>query len=68
MFKNTALILAKCDAIVICIFMSSADLSRTVSQKGERMCSDELRQVSTIAHISLQSTSVATYGYLKPTL
>jgi hypothetical protein len=64
LFRNTALILAKCDAIVICVFMSSGLLSSTVSQNGVRICSDELMQVSTIDHISLQSTSVATYGYL----
>jgi hypothetical protein len=64
LFRKTALILAKCEAMVICIFMSSGLRSSTVSQKGVRIWSDELTQVSTIDHISLQSTSVATYGYL----
>jgi hypothetical protein len=64
LFKKTALILAKCEAIAICVFISSGDLSSTVSQNGPRIWSDELTQVSTIDHISLQRTSVATYGYL----
>jgi soluble P-type ATPase len=60
LFKKTALILAKCEAMVICIFISSGLRSSTVSQKGARIWSDELTQVSTMDHISLQSTSVAT--------
>jgi len=63
---NTELIFAKCDAIVIWVFISSGDLSRTISQQGTRSCFCSLIQVSTIDHISLHKTSVAICGYLKP--
>ena len=62
---NTELIFAKCDAIVIWVFISSGDLSRTVSQQGTRSCFCSLIHVSTIDHISLHKTSVAICGYLK---
>lgn len=45
--------------------MSSADLSSTVSQNGTRSCFSLARQVPTMDHISLHSTSVAIYGYLE---
>lgn len=63
--RKTALILAKCVAITISVFMSSADLSSTVSQKGTMSCSVLLKHVSTMDHISLHRISVATYGYLR---
>lgn len=57
---NTAFIFANCEAIVIRVFMSSGVRSSTVSQKGTNSWSVLFRQVSTIDHISLQRTSVAT--------
>ena len=57
---NTALVFANCEAIVIRVFMSSGVRSSTVSQKGTNNWSVLFRQVSTIDHISLQRTSVAT--------
>ena len=60
LLKKTALILAKWVAIAICVFISSAVLSRTVSQNGVKIWSDESIHVSTIDQISLQRTSVAT--------
>ena len=47
------------------IFMSSGERSRTVSQNAVRRLFEGERQVSTMDHISLHNTSVATYGYLK---
>lgn len=60
LLRNTELILAKCEAMIVCVFISSGDLSRTVSQKGTRSCWCSFTQVSTMDHISLHSTSVAT--------
>lgn len=60
LLMNTALIFANCEAIVIRVFMSSGVRSSTVSQKGTNSWSVLFRQVSTIDHISLQRTSVAT--------
>ena len=60
LLMNTALIFANCEAIVIRVFMSSDVRSSTVSQKGTSSWSVLFRQVSTIDHISLQRTSVAT--------
>lgn len=64
LLRKTALIFAKCDAMIIWVFMSSGGLSRTVSQNGINNFPELLRHVSTMVHISLHSTSVATYGYL----
>lgn len=46
------------------VFMSSGDLSRTNSQKGARTTSALPTQVADMDQMSLQRTSVATYGYL----
>jgi hypothetical protein len=62
--RNTALILAKWEAMTIWVFISSGDMSSIVSQKGANSWLEWLTHVSTMDHISLQSTSVATYGYL----
>ena len=60
LLKNTALILANWAAIVIRVLISSGVRSSTVSQKGTNSWSVLFRQVSTMDHISLQRTSVAT--------
>lgn len=65
LFIKAELILVKWFAMVIWVFMSSADLSRTVSQKGTRIWFCSPTQVATMDHISLHSTSVAIYGYLR---
>ena len=59
------MIFANCEAITICVFMSSGERSSTVSQNVARRLFEGEIHVSTIDHISLHSTSVATYGYLK---
>jgi hypothetical protein len=60
LLKNTALIFANWEVMVIRVFMSSGVRSSTVSQKGTNNWSVLFRHVSTIDHISLQRTSVAT--------
>ena len=60
LLMNTALILANWAAMVIRVLISSSGRSSTVSQKGTNSWSVLFRQVSTIDHISLQRTSVAT--------
>ena len=50
--------------MTIWVFISSGDLSRTVSQNGVNNRSELLRHASTMDQISLHRTSVETYGYL----
>lgn len=67
LLRKTAFILAKWDAMTIWVFISSGDLSRTVSQNGDNNRSELVRHASGMVHISLQRTSVDTYGYLGKT-
>ena len=66
--RNATFTFAKCVAIITWLRISSGDWSRTVSQKGTRSWSSWCAQVSTMDHISLHKTSVATYGYLQGSL
>lgn len=59
------LILTKWEAMTMRVFISSGDLSRTNSQKGARTTSALPTHVADMDQMSLQRTSVATYGYLE---
>ena len=50
--------------MAIWVFISSGDLSSTVSQNGVNSRSELFMHASTMDHISLHKTSVETYGYL----
>ena len=64
LLMKMALIFVKCEAMRALLRSSSGRMSSKVSQKGTRSWSDSAIHVSTMDHMSLQRTSVATWGYL----